>query len=238
MEAPPADLPAAHSMDTEWFAIDGHGHIGVFFSDETGQVPLAYWTVWETDSNWHDLLAEIVRLASPGEIRFVADGVFDAKRDPRERYDDGQLVTEWYDLCTWNEDSMLLELDAPPDPSVVRRLESAYVLGCEQPLVYLSRSSGWPVADAWHELGVVRALLHPPMEPSRFGVYRYENREWYGSSYGRSITPMGAPLRVESLATAVRRRLGEVQLPDVDFSRDDEVYPGRYVPTRGWGDSY
>jgi hypothetical protein len=236
MEAPPADLPAAHSMDTEWFAIDGHGHVGVFESRETGEVPEAHFAVWESNSTWNELLDEIVRLAPPGEIRFVADGVFDGRR---EHYDDGTLVTEsveLFELFDWDsETSVLLELDAARDRVLLdRRLESAYVLGCEQPLVYVSRCPTWDVAEAWHELGIVRALLRPPMEPSRFGVFRYVNREWSGDSYTRTDTPMGAALRVESLATAVRRRLAEVQLSGVDFSRAAEVCPGVYLPTTRW----
>jgi hypothetical protein len=33
------DFPAAHSMDTYWFAVDQAGHIGVFCSCEGGHVP-------------------------------------------------------------------------------------------------------------------------------------------------------------------------------------------------------
>jgi hypothetical protein len=34
------DFPAAHSMDTEWFAVDEHGRVGRFESGEDGAVPL------------------------------------------------------------------------------------------------------------------------------------------------------------------------------------------------------
>lgn len=33
------DFPAAHSMDTEWFAVDDDGHVAVFDSGEGGAVP-------------------------------------------------------------------------------------------------------------------------------------------------------------------------------------------------------
>ncbi|MGP1384908.1 MAG: hypothetical protein ACTS2F_15180 [Thainema sp.] len=33
------DYPAAHSMDTEWFAVDADGNIGLFDSSEGGAVP-------------------------------------------------------------------------------------------------------------------------------------------------------------------------------------------------------
>jgi hypothetical protein len=35
------DFPAAHSMDTTWFAVDRDGRVGVFFSCENGSVPAA-----------------------------------------------------------------------------------------------------------------------------------------------------------------------------------------------------
>src|SRR5579875_3709198 len=35
------DFPAAHSMDTSWFAVDGSGNIGLFTSHEHGPVPQA-----------------------------------------------------------------------------------------------------------------------------------------------------------------------------------------------------
>jgi hypothetical protein len=34
------DFPAAHSMDTDWFAIDADGNIGIFDSGEGGAVPV------------------------------------------------------------------------------------------------------------------------------------------------------------------------------------------------------
>jgi hypothetical protein len=33
------DFPAAHSMDTHWFAVDRDGHVACFDSGESGAVP-------------------------------------------------------------------------------------------------------------------------------------------------------------------------------------------------------
>jgi hypothetical protein len=35
------DFPAAHSMDTRWYAIDAEGHVASFYSGEVGAVPVA-----------------------------------------------------------------------------------------------------------------------------------------------------------------------------------------------------
>ncbi|MCA8997796.1 MAG: hypothetical protein KDA80_12445, partial [Planctomycetaceae bacterium] len=39
---PPEDFPAAHSMDTTWFAVDADGHIGAFETEENGWVPASW----------------------------------------------------------------------------------------------------------------------------------------------------------------------------------------------------
>jgi hypothetical protein len=37
---PEIDYPAAHSMDTGWFAVDRDGHVAYFESREVGAVPM------------------------------------------------------------------------------------------------------------------------------------------------------------------------------------------------------
>ncbi|MBO0698384.1 MAG: hypothetical protein J2P46_08325 [Zavarzinella sp.] len=37
--SPEPDYPAAHSMDTTFYAVDAHGNVAAFFSGETGPVP-------------------------------------------------------------------------------------------------------------------------------------------------------------------------------------------------------
>jgi len=41
------DYPAAHSQDTYWFAVDRHGHVGLFDTGETGPLP----TDWDLDQD-------------------------------------------------------------------------------------------------------------------------------------------------------------------------------------------
>lgn len=39
---PEVDYPAAHSVDTMWFAVDKDGHIGIFDSGEDGPIPAVF----------------------------------------------------------------------------------------------------------------------------------------------------------------------------------------------------
>jgi hypothetical protein len=52
------DFPAAHSMDTEWFAVDRDGHVAVFVSGENGPVPRS---VDEERMNRGDVLWDLLR---------------------------------------------------------------------------------------------------------------------------------------------------------------------------------
>jgi hypothetical protein len=52
------DYPAAHSMDTVWFAVDAVGQVGLFDSGETGHVP---------DGEENDVRTELWDLWRPGE---------------------------------------------------------------------------------------------------------------------------------------------------------------------------
>jgi hypothetical protein len=54
----PPDFPAAHSMDTTWFAIDERGHVAAFESGEGGHIP--------EQARDEELLFELWRFRHPG----------------------------------------------------------------------------------------------------------------------------------------------------------------------------
>ncbi len=54
----PPDFPAAHSMDTTWFAVDELGHVASFESYENGHVP--------ERAEDEDVLFDLWRLRHPG----------------------------------------------------------------------------------------------------------------------------------------------------------------------------
>lgn len=50
----PINCPAAHSMDTDWFAVDAYGRVGVFTSHEAGAMPSAFQdTPYGQILNWY-----------------------------------------------------------------------------------------------------------------------------------------------------------------------------------------
>src|SRR4051794_34470710 len=79
-----ADFPAAHSMDTQWFAIDRDGHVGIFSSGESGAVPRAAGVLrdeWDEEGLWASLevvpgepLQDLAGYVIPGESTNRDDG--------------------------------------------------------------------------------------------------------------------------------------------------------------------
>jgi hypothetical protein len=55
-----AEYPAAHSMDTLWYAIDRSGHVGHFSTGENGHLP-------EGAEQGYEVLPELYRARLPGE---------------------------------------------------------------------------------------------------------------------------------------------------------------------------
>jgi hypothetical protein len=64
-----ADFPAAHSMDTWWFAVDAEGHVAVFDSGEAGAVPIAALSAL-SNSSGPPVMTALTTLLSPGLTRW------------------------------------------------------------------------------------------------------------------------------------------------------------------------
>src|SRR5262249_13088549 len=71
-----ADYPAAHSMDTHWFAVDQAGHVGLFFTSESGFMPLD-----ASNVEWDDLIDLYRVLAGEEPPGLDEDGTIDEWED-------------------------------------------------------------------------------------------------------------------------------------------------------------
>jgi hypothetical protein len=65
------DFPAAHSMDTTWFAIDADGCVGIFNSDENGAVPKDLTGVTSETIDFRYELVDILMKDQQGVIQNV-----------------------------------------------------------------------------------------------------------------------------------------------------------------------
>src|SRR3954462_7293408 len=65
-----ADFPAAHSMDSCWFAVDRDGHVGFFTTGEAGAMPAA----GVTGDAAYRLCDQLAEAVPPGEVIFDPRG--------------------------------------------------------------------------------------------------------------------------------------------------------------------
>ncbi len=227
--------PAAHSMDTDWFAVDALGQIGVFDSGEGGGVPLAHFEAWSAQSSFDELLALLVGEPAGSALRFDDHELFapsPSTLDPWERYSIAESPEQLGD----GRGSLLIELAdarAAADPRL-NPDDNIYRLPGDRVLI-----RGWfdydRLARSWSELGIVRVRAPYDVEPGRLGVFRYSCSDYSAGPYTRQELPRARPLRVEQLSAHVRAALANVTFTAVDFRRAELVQPFEHLPSQAWG---
>ncbi len=240
--AEPEPGPAAHSMDTAWFAVDAHGHIGVFDSGEGGGVPEAHFEAWHAQTGAEELFDLLLGQPASAGVRFDDRGVFEPDRrrgDP----DDAYQVIEAPEGLGSHFDDVLIELGDPAAASDAR------LLAAVGPYDRLIRLPGERVlvrgglelptlAQLWTVLGIVRVRLPYSIEAGRLGLFRFGCDDYSAGPYQRCEKPTGVPVRIEQLSPAARRLLGAVIFPAIDFRSDHQVQPFEHLPSTAWSEEW
>lgn len=153
-----SDLPAAHSMDTAWFAVDAEGHVARFHTGEDGAKPTrAAHQGGPIDANFDvDALRQHLHRDKPPGAWFDAymhddamPGLFEYRREHGD--DPGR-----YRLAQAPElPALLSEIPAEPREAIGRfRLPSRFA---QTPIVHLADHIPDHAADMWGD-GPLRLL--------------------------------------------------------------------------------
>lgn len=211
-------LPAAHSMDTDWFAIDELGHVAMFDSGPVGPVPEAAARHCPTGSSFGDELLPLLDDVEAGVLSYDAADIFAAP--PPSGWIARLLGSSLLDAPPRFDQSLFgVLLQMRPVAGVHERLpdyglrhlpsrEGDYAWGhLESPVLRELWSEGW----------IIRAALGHEIDPTRLGLFYFEHHgEPEPDVYMRLSEPR-APLRVHALPTWLRRRLAAVRFVGVDF---------------------
>jgi hypothetical protein len=182
---PRDDFPAAHSMDTTWFAVDRDGHVACFESGEDGAVPATVQGQIDLET-----LARLMSAASGGPACFDLMTWIGEGEGSEERH----LAWEG-DGKPWDWTLLFLESLDPIRGAV----SEDQLITAEAPVGVAALVRGLAAADArrLHESGACLGCFGPiPYSrlPDFLGMYRYEH-----NSGGRS------PARSGLRGTASRR---------------------------------
>ena len=256
------DFPAAHSMDTTWFAVDRDGHVGVFDSGEPGAAPSGVDTF-----NDEPVETALGSLPVTGEPTFKLSAVFHPGLRPGVMPRRRKRLKPWPDaggatLLVFQDDSVLTS-EARALPGLHVSTEGRFVLVSLRPDGGLTRRDPeWssfrpdieltprdPQWRAWNKFAdaavVARSYITgfnwygPVFALARRGLFAYSahtDRFYIAEPYGQLLAPQ-TPLRLDQLPAPVRDLLATRARLDVCFASSPYVQPVELVPCAAWANA-
>jgi hypothetical protein len=223
-----ADFPAAHSMDTDWFAVDRDGHVGVFLSGEAGAVP----TEAMQDVDYSECLMRLAE-ALPAIIPLFDLREWIGPEDAGRHHH--RPVLGWRNTTLMFLESLDpvrdllgggLVVDAPPVFGVA-------VLFEELP-ESLSRRI--------HRAGACRACFSLDFGAdwsTRLGLFCYSHacENWISGPYSRGMRPT-RPIRIDQVPPDLRAIFERMRFPSLCFSETSAIQPVDHAPCDSWGNAY
>jgi hypothetical protein len=240
------DFPAAHSMDTEWFAADQLGQIAVFRTQEDGPMPVnvfgpvtAHYESWflatlcRSGSSLSFELSGVVADGKVYECRYAdyASNLVTATEVPSEKVASMPYTDEEYSLLWLTSDEHIQAIQGADDWYRVPSRDQVLVHGLfPAQMIAQFSERGW----------LRRAWLYCRLDPLRFGIFTYE----YDGSMGPPFDPYtrtGVPtnaLRVSDLVDTPRDVVAATTAPHVDFAQGTTVQVIEHFDCRGWRDAH
>jgi hypothetical protein len=225
-------------MDTEWFAVDGQGHVAIFVTDEGGSVPEA--ECYAEQGLIYSVQRDLARSrpydmddrmeAADGKVfwtEMVREGGTPHANHTEldlDQYSAGTLPQ----VVVWLTREEGLDLLPQADPDFVRFANPGVVLAyCEN----LDKES----LRALRTRGLLgRAWCNFEFEISRSGIYRYDFPSYEGQDpYRRTASP-ARPIASAGLPDEMREGVEKLRFAEADFARDEELQPRDYVECIAW----
>ena len=232
------DYPAAHSMDTDWYAVDRDGHVALFESGEAGAVPSPAGIEGE-----HTLLERFARAArwsladyqpttggpeAPAEQHKAVEGRLRAKPADDE--------FDWDSSWTL----MFLESEEPVRDQIARGV--AIAAPATEGVAVIVKNLTRPLADRLHRAGACLGCFGPytfDELPELLGLYTYEHscENWISGPYERRGNPT-RPLRADQLPLDSRALVEGMRFASLSFAEAEQIQPVDHAECDSWESAY
>jgi|SRR5579884_503297 len=226
-----SDFPAAHSMDTTWFAVDKDGHVACFHSHEAGAVPetasmgdqayditMGLGTTLRPGEAIHELGGRLV----PGPLRKEGQHMFSGSLpllmflrslDPiREDIAAGRATP------MASSEGTAVQFDNVPDDLFRRLHDEGVCLACF-----------YEATQAYAQAGLTS------VDVATLGVFRYEHltENWISGPYGLVRRP-SQPITIDQLPQHFRELVAQMRFERLCFSETLHIQPVEHTPCASW----
>jgi hypothetical protein len=237
------DFPAAHSMDTYWFAVDRDGRVAVFDSGEAGAVPASA-GVQEDRSLLEQFaaaapwsLAEFQRALGDADPSSEPHPALEAELTERAVGQDDEEDMFDFD-STWT--LMFLESAEPLRQEIDRR--AAVALPATEGVAVLVKNLTRPLADRLHQAGACLGCFGPydyEELPTLLGLYAYDHscENWISGPYDRRGVPI-RDLRADQLPPEVREQVEGMRFASLCFAEAEQIQPVDHADCHSWQSAY
>jgi len=246
-----ADFPAAHSMDTQWFAIDSDGCVGYFVTGEPGPIPAA---AKESANDASYKLLKDLFFAAPGML------LENSTQDPKQRHIDAmQPPASLADDDDYEYRRVRLQASDVQGEAHIGCL--GMLLRSQRLLEQLERNrfetgselatpGGTLIPVFCKDVSVAEyRLLHDGGEcvacvdlgywfesPERIGIFLYSAADHYEDGpYELEARPT-LPMVADRLPPEIRRIVGAMQFNKLRFGDAQYIQPLEHMPCAVWGD--
>lgn len=228
------DFPAAHSMDTDWFAVDADGHVAALFSGEDGEVPV----------DRGRSIRSLEALASTLDMSWESDldgATMIGQASTAELFQTHDWAVETYgSAAEWTLENAFLTLGSAED---IPRLEAKGLIRFrgEPPVVFVGESRLDRVVDLLLEDRILAYREAEWEEIARLlGFYQYQCDGYFqhdipSTPYQQVTTPHRA-VTVEDLPKTLRTSIETVRFDTLRFAETPTLHPAEHVPCRRWED--
>lgn len=224
--------PAAHSMDTDWFAVDEEGHVAEFDSGEAGAVPESFLGRAGHQYSADDLYEAALMDPANGVRLDIADllaepdgHLYRAGWDdvPTAERVDASMVSTYDSYLVWlSEEVMLAQL-----PGFVR-----VDAGASQLVAFGRTEDAAVVRRLMKARGFRKGWMGLRLRGERLGFYRYDHGEWENWTSGpyKRLGVPAHPVRIEQLQGQVREIAQAARFAGVRFAKEERVQPVHHAP--------
>ena len=245
------DFPAAHSMDTTWFAVDEQGHVAEFSTGEAGCLPDSCGYNEEASESFVTLLDGV----DPNRLVFYADDLCTQEDGQVFQYSwrsktlepfKMRAVNHVYSVVLWlKDDSLLTHENKLPEALFGQRPNSySQIIRLPNRKFILGYANGVNKAGLENVLKnklVNRIWIGLTISPQRLGFYSFDHGDgfenWIAGPFIKDGVPFN-PVKFEQLPDSIKTIVGKLQLQEVDFSVDHAVDAYSHDRCSSWGSRF